>query len=222
MSKVIVDIETIGFDFEEFERKTQEYLLKYSESDEEREEVKRKLALNPLTGEIVTIGMLNPETQKGIVLFQNRGEEVVLFEEHGLTYESGTEKEILEKFWELVKNYDQVITFNGRSFDAPFLALRSAKHALHPTKNLFGYRYDHRAHCDLLEQLTFYGATRRYTLDFYAKFFGVSSSKDDGISGDMVGELYQSGKYLEIARYCARDLATTGGLYAYWDKYLRF
>jgi hypothetical protein len=222
MAKVVVDIETIGFDFEGFERKTQEYLLKYSDNDEEREEVKKRLALSPLTGEIVTIGLLNPETQKGMVLFQNKGEENIAFEENGFRYVSGSEKELLEKFWELVKNYNQVITFNGRSFDGPFLSLRSAKHGIHPAKNLFGYRYDFRSHCDLLEQLTFYGATRRYTLDFYAKFFGIISSKDAGIDGSMVGELYQSGNYLEIARYCARDLVTTGELYAYWDKYLRF
>jgi len=122
----------------------------------------------------------------------------------------------------LVKSYDQVITFNGRSFDGPFLSLRSARHLIHPAKNLFGYRYDHRVHCDLLEQLTFYGATRRYTLDFYAKFFGILSSKDEGIDGSMISELYQSGKYLEIARYCARDLMTTAKLFDYWDKYLKF
>ncbi len=222
MTKIIVDIETIGFDFENFERKTQEYLLKYCENDNEREEVKKKLGLSPLTGEIVTIGMLNPETKKGMVLFQNKGEEKNEFEEAGLKYESGTEKEILEKFWELVRKYDQVVTFNGRSFDGPFLALRSAKHGIHPVKNFAGYRYEFRLHCDLLEQLTFYGATRRYSLDFYAKFFGIKSSKDEGIDGGMVGELYQSGKYLEIARYCARDLITTGELYTHWDKYLKF
>ncbi|MCX6761468.1 MAG: ribonuclease H-like domain-containing protein [Candidatus Moranbacteria bacterium] len=222
MPKIVVDIETIGVDFEAFEKKTQEYLFKYSETDEEREEVKKKLALSPLTGEIVTIGMLNPETRKGIVLFQNKEEEKSEFEENGIQYESGSEKAILEKFWELVKNYDQVITFNGRSFDGPFLSLRSAKHEIHPAKNLFGYRYDHKTHCDLLEQLTFYGATRRYTLDFYAKYFGIKSSKDEGTTGSMVGELYQAGKYLEIARYCARDLVTTAELYAHWDKYLRF
>lgn len=222
MAKVIVDIETVGFDFEAFERKTQKYLLKYCKSDEEREEVKKKLGLSPLTGEIVTIGMLNPESQRGVVLFQNKNEEKIAFEEGGIRYESGTEKEILEKFWELIRNYDQVITFNGRSFDSPFLALRSAKHGIHPAKNLSGYRYEFRAHCDLLEQLTFYGATRRYNLDFYAKFFGIKSSKDDGVDGGMVGELYQSGRYLEIARYCARDLATTAELYFYWDKYLKF
>jgi len=222
MSKIVVDIETIGFDFEAFEKETQAYLLKYAKDNDERAEVKYRLALSALTGEIVTIGMLNPETQKGMILFQNKGEEKVEFEENGVKYESGTEKAILEKFWELVRNYDQVITFNGRSFDGPFLSLRSAKHQIHPEKNLFGYRYDYRAHCDLLEQLTFYGATRRYSLDFYAKFFGIKSSKDEGITGDLVGELYQAGRYLEIARYCARDLVTTAELYAHWDKYLRF
>lgn len=221
MAKIVIDIETVGFDFESFEQKIQEYLLKYSTSEEERMEVKNKLSLSPLTGEIVAIGMFNPESQKGIVLFQNNAEESVSFEENGLKYESGTEKEILEKFWELVRHYEQVITFNGRSFDGPFLALRSVKYKIRPTKNLFGYRYDYRVHCDLLEQLTFYGATRRYNLDFYAKFFDIKSSKDEGIVGSMVGELYQSGKYLEIARYCARDLATTAALYAQWEEYLR-
>ena len=222
MSKLIVDIETVGFDFESFEKKTQEYLLKYSQTDEEQEDVKKRLGLYPLTGEIVTIGMLNPETMKGRALFQAGGEKVEQFEENGILYESGTEKEILEKFWEQARNYQQVITFNGRGFDAPFLALRSAKYQIHPTKNLLGYRYDYKEHCDLLEQLTFYSAMRKYNLDAYAKFFGIKSSKDEGIDGSMVGELYQSGKYLDIARYCVRDLETTKELYDYWDKYLRF
>lgn len=222
MSKIVVDIETIGFDFEAFEEKTQAYLLKYAKNEDEREEVKTRLALSPLTGEIVTIGMLNPESGKGRVFFQNRDEEKVTFSENGIFYQSGTEKEILEKFWELIGRYEQVITFNGRSFDGPFLILRSAKHAIRPEKNLFGYRYDYRAHCDLLEQLTFYGATRRYSLEFYANFFGLENSKEEGIDGSMVGELYQAGKYAEIARYCARDLKTTAELFAHWEKYLKF
>ena len=222
MTKVVVDIETIGFDFEIFEKKIQEYLLKYAKDDADGEEIKKQLGLSPLTGEVVTIGMLNPETGMGRVLFQNKEEEEIEFEEKGPKYISGTEKVILEKFWELIKNYDQVITFNGRNFDGPFLSLRSAKYRINPTKNLFGYRYSYKKHCDLLEQLTFYGATRRYSLDFYAKFFGIKSSKKDGIDGSMVDKLYQEGKYLEIARYCARDLATTAELYEYWNKYLKF
>jgi len=221
-TRLVIDIETIGFDFETFSEKTQEYLLQYAKSNEEKAEIKSKLGLSPLTGEIVAIGMLNPDTQKGKMFFQNNGGEKIEFEEQGIFYQSGTEKELLENLWNAVSHYDQIITFNGRAFDVPFLMLRSTKHSVRPTRNLLGYRYEFQRHCDLLEQLTFYGAMRKFRLDFYAKFFGIKSSKDEGIDGSMVGELYQAGKYLEIARYCARDLETTKELYDYWEKYLKF
>lgn len=222
MSKVVVDIETIGFDFETFSEKDQEYLLKYAESEEDRNSVKEKTGLYPLTGEVVTIGMLNPETMKGMVLFQDKGKKIEKFEEGGIVYQPGDEKEILQKFWEHIANFDQVITFNGRSFDVPFLMIRSAMHKIRATKNLLGYRYDSKVHCDLMEQLNFYGATRKYTLDFYAKSFGIKSSKDGGVDGSMVGEMYKKEKYLEVARYCLGDLIATKELFEIWDKYLRF
>lgn len=222
MSKIIVDIETIGVDFESFDPESQVYLLKLSKTAEEKESGKKKLGLYPLTGEIVAIGMLNPETMKGTVLFQDKNSKTPKLEEDGIVYESGSEKEILEKFWDIVKTYDQVITFNGRGFDAPYLMLRSAVNKVRTTKNLMGYRYDAKEHCDLMEQLTFYGAVRKYNLDFYAKTFGIKSSKADGIDGSKVGDLYKKEKYLDIARYCFRDLVTTKELFEYWDKYLRF
>jgi DNA polymerase elongation subunit (family B) len=222
MSKIIVDIETVGIDFETLDEKSREYLFKYGETEEKKEEIRKKLSLYPLTGQIVAIGMLNPDTGKGTVLYQNKNAGPEKTEEKGIIYESGSEKEILEKFWELVKTYGQVVTFNGRGFDAPYLMLRSAVNKIRTTKNLMGYRYDAKEHCDLMEQLTFYGAVRKYNLDFYAKAFGIKSSKDEGIDGSMVGDFYKEGKYLDIARYCWRDLVTTKELYEYWDKYLKF
>ena len=195
MSRVIVDIETSGFDFESFDQKSQEYLLKYGGTDEEKRDIKNKLGLYPLTGEIVAIGMLNPDTMKGCMLYQNGGVGVEKIEEDGIIYETGTEKEILEKFWERLKSYQQVVTFNGRGFDAPYLIIRSSIYKIKPTKNLMGYRYDYKEHCDLLEQMTFYGAVRKYNLDFYAKSYGIKSSKDGGIDGSMVGDFYKKGKW---------------------------
>jgi hypothetical protein len=222
MSKIIVDIETAGFDFSSYDEKSQEYLLKYGETEKERKEIKEKLGLYPLTGEIVAIGMLNPDTMKGCMLYQNGNGEKEQSEENGISYESGTEKEILEQFWDRLRSYNQIITFNGRGFDAPYLIIRSSIYRIKPTKNLMGYRYDYKEHCDLLEQMTFYGATRKYSLDFYAKSFKLTNSKDGGVDGSMVGDLYKQGKYMDIARYCARDLVTTKELYEIWDKYIRF
>lgn len=222
MAKLVVDIETIGFDFDSFDPKSQKYLLKFSETKEEREEAVKRLNLYPLTGEVATIGLLNPETMKGQILFQDKGEGIAKFEEGGFSFEVGTEKEILDKFWKVVKNYDQIITFNGRSFDIPYLMIRSAVNHVKVSRNLMGYRYNPKTHCDLMEQLTFYGATRKYSLDFYAKSFGIKSSKDEGIDGSMVHDLYKKKKYLEVARYCARDLVATKELYEYWKNYLKF
>lgn len=177
MNKIIVDIETIGVDFKTLDLKSQEYLLKFAENEEEEERIKESLALYPLTGEIVAIGMLNPDTDRGSILFQNKGGKRESFTEGNIIFESGSEKEILEKFWHTILNYDQIITFNGRCFDAPYLNLRSAVLKIAPSKNIMPYRYDYKVHCDLLDQLTFYGATRRFSLHFYAKAFGIKKSQ---------------------------------------------
>jgi hypothetical protein len=140
MSRVIFDIETVGKDFESLGRQIQEYLLRYAETEGEKEEIKDRLSFYPLTGEIVTIGLLDPDTQKGKVFFQNVGDPLLPFEEDNVFYETGTEKEILEKFWTVIKGYDQFITFNGRSFDCPFILVRSAVHRIRPRRDLMPNR----------------------------------------------------------------------------------
>lgn len=221
MARIVLDIETIGVEFNLLDLKSQEYLLRSAQNKEEKEEIKRKTALSPFTGEVVAIGLLNPDTDKGAIFFQTANEKVEPLTEKGISFEPGNEKEILEKFWEKIKAYNQVITFNGRGFDLPFLMIRSAFHKIRPSRNLLGYRYEFQNHCDLLDQLTFYGQSRRYNLDFYTRSFGFRSPKENG-DGSKVGNLYQEKKFLEIARYCLRDLVATKELFEIWDKYLRF
>jgi hypothetical protein len=222
MSRVIFDIETVGKDFESLGRQIQEYLLRYAETEGEKEEIKDRLSFYPLTGEIVTIGLLDPDTQKGKVFFQNVGDPLLPFEEDNVFYETGTEKEILEKFWTVIKGYDQFITFNGRSFDCPFILVRSAVHRIRPRRDLMPNRYND-THIDLLEQLTFYGASRRrFSLDMWCRTFGIKSPKEGGITGDEVKELFKAGRHLDIARYCMGDLRATKELLYYWENYIKF
>ncbi|MEW6162501.1 MAG: ribonuclease H-like domain-containing protein [Nitrospirota bacterium] len=222
MSRVIFDIETVGKDFESLDRATQEYLLRYAETEDEKEEIKDRLSFYPLTGEIVTIGLLDPDTQKGKVFFQNAGDPLLPFEEDNVFYETGTEKEILEKFWDVIKGYDQFITFNGRSFDCPFILIRSAVRKVKPRRDLMPNRYND-THIDLLDQFTFYGASRRrFNLDMWCRTFGIKSPKEGGITGDEVKELFKAGRYLDIARYCIGDLRATRELLIYWENYIKF
>ena len=223
MGRVIFDIETVGADFDTLEPAVQEYLIKWADNDDERERIKESLSFYPLTGEIVAIGMLNPDTSKGAVFFQAPGERLEPFEEEGVRYECGTEKEILEKFWQAVRAYDQIVTFNGRAFDCPFIAVRSAVHRVKPARNLIPYRYSDKDHIDLFDQLSFYGATkRRFPLDMWCRVFGIKSPKDEGITGYDVKNLYQAGRYVDIARYCAGDLTATKEVLSVWENYIRF
>jgi 3'-5' exonuclease len=222
MPRIILDIETAGFNFDSLDAPVQEYLMRHAGSDDEREEIKDRLSLYPQTGEIVTIGLLNPDTAKGFVYFQTTGEPLLPFEEDGLRYESGSEAEIILKFWNIMKSYGKIISFNGRCFDCPFILIRSAVHRIRPTRDLMPNRYS-EAHLDLLDQLTFFGASRRrFSLDMWCRTFGIRSPKEDGIAGHEVSELFRAGKHVEIARYCSGDLKATRELLFFWEKYIRF
>lgn len=221
MSRVVFDIETIGSDFDELPSEVQKYILGEGEDEKKNQEAKEKLGFWPLTGEIAAICLLNPDTGKGRVYFQAPGAKIKPLIEDDIEYLAMSEKEILEKFWQEIKNYKQFITFNGRKFDCPFIALRSGVLKVRPTRNLMPYRYSDQEHIDLLDQLTFYDAFRRFSLDFYCRTFKLDSVKLEGMSGDKVQEYFRKGKFLEIAKYCAADVRATAELFERWEKYIR-
>ena len=222
MAKIVFDIETTGFSLESFDEAQQQYLMKFGETEEKKEEAIRKLNLSALTAQVIAIGMINPETNGGKVFYQSTGKGSITSEDKALEYVAGTESEILRWFWETIPRYEQFVTFNGRGFDCPFLMLRSSILGIKPSRNLMPYRYSSKEHCDLLEQFTFYGVARRYNLDFYCKAFGIPTPKDKGFTGLDLGELFKAGRYKEIAEYCMGDVQATAALYRKWDEFLNF
>ncbi len=236
MAKLIFDIETIGENFDELDDVTQESLGRWikkessNESDysEALKELKDGLGFSPLTGEIVAIGVLDYEKDKGVVCYQSPGTKESESEEKGIRFRPMTEKEMLENFWDGAKNYQEFVSFNGRGFDVPFLMVRSAIHGIRPSKDLMSNRYLNiqkfeAKHIDLLDQLSFYGAVRRKgNLHLWSRAFGITSPKAQGVTGDDVGRLFKDGKFLDIARYNVGDLRATKALYEYWEKYLKF
>lgn len=221
MKRVIFDIETVGCNFDDLDEAQREYLLRYAENDEEAEKVKDSLSLYPITAEIVTIGMLDPDTNRGKVFFQTPGDMLLPFEEDGILYECGTESEILQKFWKTIAGCSQFVTFNGRTFDCPFILIRSAVNRIKPSRDLMPNRY-YATHIDLCDQLTFYGAVkRRFSLDMWCRSFGIKSSKEEGVSGADVKDLFHAGRHIDIARYCARDIVATRELFRVWEQYIK-
>ncbi|MDP2695984.1 MAG: ribonuclease H-like domain-containing protein [bacterium] len=225
--KLVFDIETIGREFKDLDKTSQEYIQINAEKyGRDFEEEKERLGFSPLTGEVVAIGMLNPNSNKGAIYLRGDKPLAEAGLDENIILETGTEKEVLEKFWQAIKNYNTFISFNGRGFDVPFLMVRSAILGVVPTKNLMSNRYlssqkYDALHIDLLDQLTFYGAVpRKFNMHFWTKAFGIKSPKEDGVTGDDVGRLFKEGKTMEIAQYNLGDLKATQELYEKWEKYI--
>jgi len=222
MNRIVFDIETLAFPLESFDAQQQEYLMRFARTEEERVEAIQKLNLTPFTAQIIAIGMLNPDSQQGKVFYQSPNPGSSLSEDGLVEFVSCPEQEMLQEFWKTVARYSQLITFNGRSFDCPFLMLRSALHGIKPTRNLLPYRYNANEHCDLMEQFTFYGAFRKFSLDFYCKGFGIKSPKSNGITGLDLRSLFEGGRHREIAEYCMGDVKATTELFHRWQNFLAF
>lgn len=217
MKKLVIDIETVGIPWEDLDPYVREFLLR-GVSEGEVEEMRRAGGLSPFRGRIVTIGVINLEDGRQCALYEVPGQADLRVEKAGArTYISGTEKQILEKFWEFFEPDSRFISFNGRQFDGPFLMIRSAVHGVRPVRDLVGMRYEMHPNCDLREALSFYGTPNlrqyRFNLDLACKTFGVVTSKSEGHDGRDVEPMYRAGRYREIADYCLDDVRATGELY---------
>jgi len=216
----VLDIETVGIDFEEFDEKWQDYIENNLNKHLEGEE-KQITAFYPLTGKIVTIAMHQSLKGNGVVFNIDPGKSGT-YEKDGNTYVVCLdEKDLLEKFWAKVTDYNLIVTFNGNSFDIPFIYFRSGVKKIKISKDIAGSRFDKSKHIDLNDEFSFYGAHRRYKLDFITQAFGITSPKEKGLDGSKVTEYFKLGKNEEIADYCLRDVKATYELYQVWNKYMR-
>jgi hypothetical protein len=221
MASVVFDIETVGVEWESLDDAQRTYLEKNARTDEERAKLPELLSLWPFTGRIVVLAMVNPESGRGRVWYEKTDGRIEEVSSDGLfTFIGDTEPVFLCDFWKAIARFHRFVTFNGRRFDGPFLMLRSAVLGIPTTKNLAGYRYAVRPHLDLLDVISFFGASRKWNLDFTCKAFGVESPKEHGMDGYSVGPYYRAGRLKEIAQYCRRDVEATARLYRKVEKTL--
>ncbi len=126
---------------------------------------------------------------------------------------------LLEKFWEVMgtrgssSRLPQLVTYNGRGYDGPVLMVRSAQNGVSPSRNLVPNRYAVEDHCDLMDILSFHGASRdRFSLDYWCRRFDIESPKGS-IDGSQIGRAYRGGRIDDIGEYCLRDVRATGELF---------
>jgi predicted PolB exonuclease-like 3'-5' exonuclease len=130
--------------------------------------------------------------------------------------ESDDEEVILREFSELVeKHRPTLVTYNGRGFDLPVIAMRCFRHgvpfpAYYQSRDM-RYRFTEAGHFDLMDYMADYGACRPAKLDVMAKLCGMPGKV--GVDGKDVGPLYHKGHIKEIRNYCLCDVIQTTGVF---------
>ncbi len=110
-----------------------------------------------------------------------------------------------------------LVTFNGRGFDLPVLALTAMKHRKFDTSNLSSIWRANRyggAHCDLADQFGQFGSARGASLATLCAALDIPVKTS--VHGDEVGKLYDSGEIETIKRYCEEDVLATYLLFLNW------
>jgi hypothetical protein len=200
VTKVFLDAETLPPDESD--------PLQGYESGSRTEEEFRQLALNPQYGRLLCLGLII-----------ERDGEVVTHGVLGRDRATGRfhldEARILRAFWKLVKDFDErrdlLIGFNLLDFDLHFICTRSVIKQIRPSINICFARYRSRPVFDVMWEFCHW--RHRISLDELAKILELRSSKQDGVNGGRVYDLFLAGKHEEIADYCLKDVELTRAIY---------
>lgn len=234
MRTLIVDIETVGEEWGAIDAITQTILKKPLERRadtpeewiREVDDMQSDLGLSPLTGSIIMVGLYDLERAQGALYYVPRTPECHSPDSvvDGFICKARSEMMLLHEFWEGAEDYDTFVTFSGRTFDVPFLLHRSIAHGIRPTRELMKYRFLSQQsapfHIDLMDELTFYGATRRQSLHLFCRAYGILGAHESSMTGADVGSAYRAGQVADIIRYNMSDVRATTQLYKKWREYL--
>lgn len=169
------------------------------------EEAYRRLALTGEYGRVLTIGVIvevdGRVTQSGCL---GRDRETRSFHLQ--------ERRTLRAWWQLLKPFraatDLIVTFNGISFDLPFLYKRSIINRVQPTVSLSFARYRSRPIFDVMHEWHKWDARKFISLDELARLLGFKSPKEKGIDGSRVYDKFCEGAHTheDLAAYCMDDV----------------
>jgi 3'-5' exonuclease len=112
------------------------------------------------------------------------------------------------------------VTYNGRGFDAQVLRLRCMAAGLFDASGLAQHAHAERfgrEHCDLADQFSAYGATRKVGLAEICKPLCIPVKTS--VHGSDVGSLWRAGQVDQIRHYVEEDVAATYLLWLHWVSF---
>jgi hypothetical protein len=155
-----------------------------------------RAALDAWTGEVVAVGLKLPSGEDRII--------------------GGDEGEILENTWAYLgtwmEKFHDIVGFNIKGFDLPFLVRRSWKNKVPVPVNLLSKdRYFHPSFVDLRDKWAVGEYRPKGSLDLICRHFGLKGKAED-FGGADFAEAYRSGDEERIKRareYLREDLRMT-------------
>lgn len=136
----------------------------------------------------------------------------------------GDERTLIENFKQAqIEAPATLVTWNGRTFDLPVLAMRALHHGISWAWYYDGrglrYRYSDEGHCDLMDYLADYGATRQMKLSDACRLVGLPGKTD--MDGSKVADIVAvtepedvvAANIIKVAKYCLQDTLQTALLF---------
>ena len=122
------------------------------------------------------------------------------------------EKELLSNFATGIDDNVTLVSWNGRSFDCPVMAMRALRLGLdwgwYYNSKKFRYRYSDDGHLDLMDSLADYGAARASKLTDIAHLVGLPGKMDTNGS-DVFQIVNTTMDHDRVANYCLQDVVQT-------------
>jgi len=153
-------------------------------------------ALHAWTGEVLAVGIQLPTGEQRIV--------------------HGDERDILTNTWaylhKAMDDFAQIVGFNIKDFDIPFLVRRGWKYGIRPPVHFISKdRYLHSSFIDLRDKWAVGEFRPKGSLDTVARHLGVTTKPSD-FSGKDFADAWRSGDPAEVKRarkYLFNDLTMT-------------
>jgi 3'-5' exonuclease len=165
-----------------------------------RREFIERAALDPLTGRVVAVGLLEWGVRSAECGMRDWAFRIIGHED---------EATILRAFWDVCRGemgrINQMIGFNTRLFDLPFLIRRSFKHRVEVPYGIRRGRYWGEEMVDLREEWQLGDRQARGSLDTIARHLGVGQKNG---CGEDFARLWQTDREKAIA-YLRNDLELT-------------
>jgi len=218
-SQVVIDIETIpNIDVIDLlpepqpDSRLKDPIKVAADIEKKKEKATGGMSLDPNFGRVCVIG------------YADRRNGEITSRDHWLAEATdAAEQELLSAFWESVREYQKVITFNGAGFDIPFLLRRSWLLDVKPSRVfevvLWKCATGEANHIDLRLVLSNGNAKAKGTMDLFGKL-KLGKGKMDGMDGSQVWPAWQEGRIEEVRAYCREDCVRTlellESLYGYY------